>query len=103
MVQVLSLNKSTRTAKWYNTIITNNFITNMETLPPYFKEYMEQKFNELHQKIDTVFDKHDTEIEEIRKDVSWLKQKIWMALGALAVISVVGGVFATYFKELNKN
>lgn len=75
----------------------------METLPPYFKEYMEQKFNELHQKIDTVFDQHDTEIEEIRKDVSWLKQKIWMALGALAVISVVGGVFATYFKELNKN
>jgi hypothetical protein len=64
---------------------------------------MEQKFNELHQKIDTVFDQHDTEIEEIRKDVSWLKQKIWMALGALAVISVVGGVFATYFKELNKN
>jgi len=82
----------------------------METLPPYFKEYMEQKFNELHQKIDTVFNQHDTELSDIReklnaveKETRWNSQKIWMALGALAVISIVGGFFATYFKELNKN
>ena len=37
------------------------------------------------------------------KETRWNSQKIWMALGALAVISIVGGSFATYFKELNKN
>lgn len=81
----------------------------MDNIPPYFKEYLEQKFNELHKKIDSVFKEHDAEIIEIKtdvidvkKDVKWLNQKVWMAIGALTIISVVGGIFVGYFKQLNK-
>lgn len=81
----------------------------MQDLPPFFKEYMEQKFNELHSKIDSVFETHDNEIveikneiHEIKKDTRWLSQKVWMAIGALGVISIVGTVFASYFKVMNK-
>lgn len=63
----------------------------MQDLPPFFKEYMEQKFSELH-----------TEIHETKEDVKWLNQKVWMAMGALGVISMVGGIFVYYFKTLNK-
>ena len=81
----------------------------MQDLPPFFKEYMEQKFNELHTKIDSVFETHNNEILDIKKeihetkeDVKWLNQKVWMAMGALGVISMVGGIFVYYFKTLNK-
>lgn len=92
----------------------------MQDLPPYFKEYMEQKFNfstelieqrfiELHNTINSTFTSHDNEILDIKKeihetkeDVKWLNQKVWMAMGALGVISMVGGIFVYYFKTLNK-
>ena len=81
----------------------------MQDLPPYFKDYMEQKFNELHTKIDSVFETHDHEIIDIRNeihetknDIKWLNQKVWMAIGALGVISITGGVLALYFKVMNK-
>lgn len=81
----------------------------MQDLPPYFKEYMEQKFSELHIKIDSVFETHNNEILDIKKeihetkeDVKWLNQKVWMAMGALGVMSMVGGIFVYYFKTLNK-
>lgn len=81
----------------------------MQDLPPFFKEYMEQKFNELHTKIDSVFETHDEdilgikkEIHETKEDVKWLNQKVWMAMGALGVMSMVGGIFVYYFKTLNK-
>ncbi len=86
-----------------------NYKKYMQDLPPYFKEYMEQKFNELHSKIDSVFETHDNEIVEIKNeihetkiDIKWLNQKVWMAIGALGVISIVGTVFASYFKVMNK-
>lgn len=82
----------------------------MDNIPPYFKEYMEQKFRavdeqfgDIKNKLDNALNNHDKEIDELRKDVQWLNQKVWMALGALVIISLVGGVFAAYFKELNKN
>lgn len=92
----------------------------MQDLPPFFKEYMEQKFNfstelieqrfiELHNTINSTFTSHDNEILDIKKeihetkeDVKWLNQKVWMAMGALGVISMVGGIFVYYFKTLNK-
>lgn len=92
----------------------------MQDLPPFFKEYMEQKFNfstelmeqrftELHNKIDSKFSTHDEdilgikkEIHETKEDVKWLNQKVWMAMGALGVISITGGIFVYYFKTLNK-
>jgi hypothetical protein len=81
----------------------------MQDLPPFFKEYMEQKFSELHTKIDSVFQTHDNEIigikneiHDTKQDIKWLNQKVWMAMGALCVISIAGGIFASYFKTLNK-
>ena len=80
-----------------------------ENLPPFFKEYMEQKFTELHAKIDSFSKDHHDEIERVKDDVNgvkqdikWLNQKVWMAMGALTIISIVGGIFAAYFKQLNK-
>lgn len=81
----------------------------MQDLPPFFKEYMEQKFSELHTKIDSVFETHDNqiigiknEIHSTKEDIKWLNQKVWMAMGALGVISIAGGIFASYFRTLNK-
>ena len=81
----------------------------MQELPDYFERYMEQKFSELHTKIDSVFKTHDSEIIEIKndihstkEDIKWLNQKVWMAIGALSVVSVVGGIFASYFKTINR-
>jgi len=86
-----------------------NYKKYMQDLPPFFKEYMEQKFNELHSKIDSVFETHNNEIveikneiHEIKKDTRWLSQKVWMAIGALGIISIAGTVFASYFKVMNK-
>jgi len=81
----------------------------MQDLPPYFKEYMEQKFNELHVRLDSSslmhqdkFGEIERDILEIKKDTRWLSQKVWMAIGALGVISIIGGVLASYFKVMNK-
>lgn len=81
----------------------------MQELPPYFKEYMEQKFSELHARFDSTISMHKDKFEEIEKDVSeikkdtrWLNQKVWMAIGALGVISIAGGVLASSFKLINK-
>lgn len=70
---------------------------------------MEQKFTELHAKIDSFSKDHHDEIERVKEDVKgvkddvrWLNQKVWMAIGALSIISLVGGIFAFYFKQLNK-
>lgn len=92
----------------------------MQDLPPFFKDYMEQKFNfstelmeqrfaELHNKIDSKFLTHENdiisiknEIHSTKEDIKWINQKVWMAMGALCVISIAGGIFAGYFKTLNK-
>lgn len=81
----------------------------MGDLPHYFEEYMEQKFKsvdeqfcDIKSKLDTALDNHDQEINELRNEVKWLNQKVWMAIGALIIISAVGGVFVAYFKQLNE-
>ena len=81
----------------------------MEPLPPYFKEYMEQKFKAVDEQfvdikgtLNTALNNHDSEISDLKEEVRWLNQKVWMAIGALTVISLVGGIFAAYFKQLNK-
>lgn len=78
-------------------------------LPPYFKEYMDGKFSDIdkqlggiNNRLDSALQTQDNVIQDLRDDVKWLNQKVWMALGALAIISLVGGIFAFYFKELNK-
>ena len=48
----------------------------MQDLPPFFKEYMEQKFSELHTKIDSVFQTHDNEIIGIKNEIHDTKQHI---------------------------
>jgi len=80
----------------------------MKDIPPYFKEYMEQKFSELHLKFDESmsmhkdkFDEIEMDIAEIRKDTRWLSQRVWMAIGALAVMSIAGGILASYFRVMN--
>lgn len=81
----------------------------MEALPPYFKEYMEQKFKAVDEQfidikttLNNSLNNHDSEISDLKNEVKWLNQKVWMAIGALTVISLVGGIFAAYFKQLNK-
>lgn len=72
-------------------------------LPPYFKEYFEEKFTGLDMTIKKAFDTYDKEIADLNSSVTFLNQKYWIAIGALAIISIVGGTFAFMFKELNKN
>lgn len=74
-----------------------------------YKKYLEEKFkgmNEqfdaLNAKIDDALDRNDKKVEELDTEVKWLNQKVWMAIGALAIIAAVGGILAAYFKVLNK-
>ncbi len=78
-------------------------------IPPYFKEYMEQKFNDLHSKIDNALKSHDSDfmaqsqrIDKLDAEVRWANQKIWIAIGALSVMGLAGTFFASYFKQLNQ-
>jgi len=74
----------------------------MQDLPPYFKEYFEEKFDNLNANIKDLSANYDNKIGVLEKDVRFLNQKYWIALGALTIISIVGGTFAFMFKELNK-
>ena len=46
--------------------------------------------------------KKSKKFNQTKEDIKWINQKVWMAMGALCVISISGGIFAGYFKTLNK-
>jgi hypothetical protein len=78
-------------------------------LPPYFKEYLEQKFTALHDAIRDNKKAHDEDIvdmaktlDEVRLEQKWASGMIKGAVGGLAVISVAGVVLSLYFKTLNR-
>lgn len=71
-------------------------------LPPYFKEYLEQKFTELHTAIQTNKKDTDIEISELKNEQKWTSGMIKIAIGGLSVISIAGVVFLSFFKTLNK-
>jgi len=68
----------------------------------YFEEYLEEKFKGLNSKLDTFINDHDTKIKDLRTDVNWAKQKIWVAIGAIGVVSVLGTYITLSFKTLNQ-
>lgn len=76
----------------------------------YFVKYLDQKFEGIHTKMDdficSMDEKHDLvkkEIEELKKNDKWQDQKIWMAMGGIAVIGVTGAILASFFKTLNRH
>lgn len=70
----------------------------MDTLPPYFKEYMEEKFKSIDEQLNQVTCK----LDDLKTDTKWLNQKVWMALGAIVVLSAGAGIFIAFFKQVNQ-
>lgn len=75
----------------------------------YFQKYLEGQFGAIHQKLDDAIsgfnDKYivlERKVDSIEQVQKWQNQKIWLAMGALAVLGISGGIFATYFKTLNQ-
>lgn len=84
----------------------------MDPLPLYFKEYMEEKFTELHTKLDDYNTSHTKDFEEVRNEMLIVERiaknadtKVNYWSGGIAVLVciglVVGGVLAAHFKKLN--
>jgi len=78
-------------------------------LPKYFKEYMEQKFSEIHTRFDDSEEQTKEKLLSVSKDVDllkensdWVNKKIWMAVGGIAIIAAFGTYFAVSFKKLNE-
>lgn len=78
-------------------------------IPPYFQKYMDEKFDSLHERFDALSHEHDKDILEMkddlsstRKDVQWLNQKVWGAIGIASVVVIVGGILAANFRALNR-
>lgn len=90
----------------------------MET--EYFKKWLDEKFNELGGKIDslnkatekeivemkrTIRDlesDHRLRIEKLEQDQKTINQKIWIATGGLIIISGIAVYFLATFKQLNE-
>lgn len=90
----------------------------MET--EYFKKWLDEKFNELGGKIDslnkatekeiiemkrTIKDletDHRTRIEVLEKEQKTINQKIWIATGGLMIIAGLAVYFLATFKQLNE-
>lgn len=84
-----------------------------------FRQLIEEKFAGLHAKLDDYnhdsnrrfaqaekynkekFDNIHDHLEKTNKEIKWLNSKVWMAIGGLAVISIVGGVLAFAFRSIN--
>lgn len=87
-----------------------------EQLQTYFKEFLNEKFDSLHEKIDGVMQTHtnemivfskrldgvDKRLDDVDREQKWQGSKIWLAIGGISVIGVSGFVFSLYFKTLNK-
>jgi len=54
------------------------------------KDYMNEKFGEVHEKLD-----------KLDQETNSNSRYIWIAIGALGIISTVAVVFANYFRLLN--
>lgn len=90
----------------------------MET--EYFKKWLDEKFNELGGKIDSLNKATEKEIVAMKKSISDLEseyksriekletdqkginQKIWIATGGLIIISGIAVYFLATFKQLNE-
>lgn len=90
----------------------------MET--EYFKKWLDEKFNELGNKIDILNHATEKEITAIKKSITDLEsehkgrieklegeqkstsQKIWIATGGLIIISGIAVYFLATFKQLNE-
>jgi hypothetical protein len=55
---------------------------------------LEESVKEHHKNHMTVFqcDLHTKEIEEMQKAMDWVKSRIWLAIGGLAVLQIVGWI-----------
>lgn len=90
----------------------------MET--EYFKKWLDEKFNELGGKIDSLNKatekeivamkksisdleiEHKARIEKLESDQKGINQKIWIATGGLIIISGIAVYFLATFKQLNE-
>lgn len=90
----------------------------MET--EYFKKWLDEKFNELGGKIDSLNKatekeivamkksisdletEHKSRIEKLESDQKGINQKIWIATGGLIIISGIAVYFIATFKQLNE-
>lgn len=72
-------------------------------------KYLDQKFNNLSNKIDDLrldTDKRQVQVEneilDLKKRVSWAETKIWVAIGGITIMTFVATYFLVTFKTLNQ-